>query len=165
MYAYNCDVFCDDCGDEIKTGLDNKGIEDTGDTNDYPQYSSQDESDCPEHCADCHEFLENALTSDGYDYAERTVHRDIAAGFTDSVACTVWAAYYDIPIENPNDNCLDGMACPKCNHWDDFVIHISGYAVVTDDGTEDTEGCDWDADSFCKCRSCGFIGKVKDFRS
>jgi len=66
MYAYNAAFYCDDCAHKIMKELD--GV-DSGDTDEYPQYASNDcESDHPEHCDGCGEFLGNSLTSDGADY-------------------------------------------------------------------------------------------------
>ena len=67
-YAYNADTYCDDCAAKIVEACDNEGCEDTGDTNDYPQYCFSNECDYPDHCADCDEFLENDITTDGVDY-------------------------------------------------------------------------------------------------
>jgi hypothetical protein len=164
MYAYNCDVYCDGCAELTKNELDSAGIEDTGDTNDYPQYAQNDESDHPQHCAECDEFLENALTSDGYDYVARVIQPDRHGGRKDSIACTVWAPYYGIETENPNTGCLEGVACPQCNQWDEILVEVKAFAIVTDDGPEGDLDCDFDVDSYCKCRKCGFEGKVRDFK-
>ncbi len=51
MYIYNADVYCDLCGDNIMEDLDDDCVEDTGDSNDYPQYFGEDfENDSPTHC-------------------------------------------------------------------------------------------------------------------
>ncbi len=175
---YQADIFCDDCAREIKRDLSANGFvsklnaegadihdEHTYDSDDYPKYcDEQSEADCPQHCAGCGEFLENALTSDGYDYVRDTVKRDIADGHKDSIACTVWAPYYDIETENPNSDYLDGMACPDCGQWDEFIIHVSGYVIVDDDGIQEDADYEWSNDSHCECRKCGFKGKVRDFK-
>jgi len=94
MFAYNAALYCDVCGEIIKDELDTFGHEDSGDTNDYPQYCNSDESDCPEHCDGCGEFLENDLTTDGVDYVRDAVDDDEEAGITDSIAVTVWKPFY-----------------------------------------------------------------------
>lgn len=69
--------------------------------------------------------------------------------------------------ENPNNNCLTGMACPKCGHFGPFRIHVtqSGSCVVSDDGTDFIEGdTDWGDASSCECRECGHTGTVRQFR-
>ena len=69
VYIYNADVYCTDCGDKIKHRLDVAQTLDTGDSDDYPQGpTDQGETDTPEHCRSCGVFLENSLTSDGYDH-------------------------------------------------------------------------------------------------
>ena len=98
-YAYNADIYCDDCGDEIKAELDAAGCEDEGDTDGYPQYFGDSEADCPQHCAGCHVFLENSLTSDGYEYVRETVQSDIRSGRDDSIAVTEWASFYGIDVD------------------------------------------------------------------
>jgi len=52
MYAYQADLWCDGCGRIIKEELDVAGKKDTGETDDYPQYSDEEnsETDCPNHC-------------------------------------------------------------------------------------------------------------------
>ena len=100
-YAYNAEMLCDECAVECITELDLEGYEDTGDTNDYPQYASSSESDGPDNCGGCGEFLENDLTTDGADYVIAAIRADMEAGWFDSIACTVWAVYYhwlDIPV-------------------------------------------------------------------
>jgi hypothetical protein len=49
---------------------------DTGDSGDWPQGPHADgggEADAPQHCDDCHVFLENPLTADGLRFAQETV--------------------------------------------------------------------------------------------
>lgn len=69
--------------------------------------------------------------------------------------------------ENPNENCLDGMACPRCGAFGPFKIHVtqSGIAEVDDDGTDFVGGdTEWDDDSACHCLSCGHQATVRQFR-
>ena len=52
-YMYNADLICEDCGNKIVEQLEKKGIENTGDSNDFPQGPYSDgggESDVPQHC-------------------------------------------------------------------------------------------------------------------
>lgn len=92
MYAYQADLWCDDCGRLIKEDCDRAEQEDTGDTDDYPQYRDEDYSatDCPYHCAnveDCRNaiqledgrkvgmLIEEQLTTEGRRYVlERHEH-------------------------------------------------------------------------------------------
>jgi hypothetical protein len=51
-YAYQADIWCDDCGDAIKAVLIAEGQQNIGDTNDWPQWGDDDEpTDSPQHCA------------------------------------------------------------------------------------------------------------------
>lgn len=162
MYAYNADVFCDDCGHAIIQEL-RGGQEDTGDSNEYPQYAHNDESDCPQHCADCHEFLENALTTDGIDYVKDAIMCDIETGSSDSIACTVWGPYYGIEVDNPNTGELAGMQCPECKGFGDFAIQATCTAIVDDGGVYNSFDYSWDDDSACCCEKCEYTACVGDF--
>lgn len=62
-----------------------------------------------------------------------------------------------------NDNCLDGMACPKCLHAEPFSIVVQAWALVFDDGVSDVREIEWTDDSPCKCGTCEYMGKVRDF--
>jgi len=71
-YAYNADVYCVDCGQEIirdlhKEGAYNNG--DSGDTDEFPQPIFFGECDCAQHCAECQEYLygEQDEDADGLD--------------------------------------------------------------------------------------------------
>ena len=53
IYAYQADLICEDCAGKIIEELEKKGVEDTGDSNDFPQGPHGDgggESDSPGHC-------------------------------------------------------------------------------------------------------------------
>ncbi len=63
-----------------------------------------------------------------------------------------------------NENCLDGMDCPKCKSLGDFTINATVDVSVSDEGTDDdVENFEWDLDSGCGCQACGFLGTVRDF--
>lgn len=64
---------------------------------------------------------------------------------------------------SPNENCLRGMLCPKCDSAEPFSIHTTCVATMTDEGTEETIGHDWDVDSWCKCLRCGYENSVQGF--
>ena len=103
MYAYNAALWCDSCGAAICKTLNFGKVEDTGETNDYPQYADEDNSstDSPSHCDAGPECLEadslsdgtkvgaligEQLTTDGEDY----VREAIAGGGL--VATELWSA-------------------------------------------------------------------------
>ena len=63
-----------------------------------------------------------------------------------------------------NDNCLNGMQCPKCQSFEPFVIESRVTVRVYDDGTEDIiEGFHWEDESYCECCQCEYAATVKDF--
>lgn len=104
---YCADIYCDDCAERIKRTI-TSGIVDC-DSNQYPQYcDNNQESDTPEHCADCGVFFENDLTTDGADYVKETVREDIEFGHTDTIALTVWMPYYDWIDFDFKDEPVDG---------------------------------------------------------
>ena len=76
-FVYQADTYCDDCGDNIRGKLHAQGLA-PEDTMDHTSYDSADfpkgadveheESDIPNHCAQCGKMLHNPLTSEGYKY-------------------------------------------------------------------------------------------------
>lgn len=69
--------------------------------------------------------------------------------------------------DNPNENCLQGMACPACGDFGPFKILVSqsGMTRVSDEGTDSIEGdMEWEDDSPCECLECGHTGKVGQFK-
>lgn len=118
-YSYASEHWCDSCGESIQRDLDAKGIEDTGDSNDYPQYfdGSIQETDAPCHCASNEECLEaehlgtnwnqssgestehkigaivcERLTSEGVDYV-KTVLKE-----KESSVAYFWKNFFDIEV-------------------------------------------------------------------
>lgn len=65
-----------------------------------------------------------------------------------------------------NTNCLEGMACPKCQSEGPFWINAKLDILMHDDG-HDTDGGDteWDGESACTCKECQHGGTVADFRA
>jgi hypothetical protein len=101
-YIYQSDVYCEACGDALKRRLDKKGYtpanpsdEASYDSDKYPKgpYYNQ-ESDGPEHCAHCGEFLENPLTTEGYQYLNQMIleHEEDGKGQSDII--DEWKAFY-----------------------------------------------------------------------
>ena len=79
-YVYQAALYCEDCGEVIKSELDKERLtpdepdnEHTFDSDEYPKGPYGDgggEADCPQYCDNCGEFLENPLTSDGMEWVE-----------------------------------------------------------------------------------------------
>jgi hypothetical protein len=88
-YIFQAALLCEPCGKatcdqlrksiaDLHPGFDEDN-ESTYDSDYYPKGPYPDgggEADCPQHCDHCGVFLENPLTSDGYDYV-----RESAAGY------------------------------------------------------------------------------------
>lgn len=141
-YIYNAALYCDDCAHSIMADLDGRADRDDSyddDSNSYPQYcADSDESDCPEHCDGCGEFLGNDLTSEGADYVIQAYREDMLDGRTDSIACTVWREFYhwlDFPIFGD---------CAYCGKWGE-LHEDDDYAECCADGGCDN-GIDYDGE-------------------
>ena len=110
-YVYQADVWCDKCGEHIKTELEREGEapddtedESSFDSDEYPKYydAENEESDGPQNCADGRcggfnnghgygTFLENQLTSEGYKYLKGMLD---GHGATLPEFAREWAEYY-----------------------------------------------------------------------
>lgn len=66
----------------------------------------------------------------------------------------------------PNENCLDGMRCPKCKSEGPFRIVSICWVEVHDSGVEDSYEHEWEDLSPCICaeHGCLYSGKVEDFK-
>ena len=65
-----------------------------------------------------------------------------------------------------NENCLVGMACPKCRSEEPFEIEVTTLVEVADDGTDFPQpgsDAEWGDDSFCRCCNCKHAARVQDF--
>ena len=70
-YIYQADIYCTDCARKYSQLQILIGEKDTGNSDQFPQGPYENgggESDYPQHCGNCHVFMENSLTSDGEDY-------------------------------------------------------------------------------------------------
>ena len=116
VYVYQADLWCEDCAIDVMTDIrrdhPEKEPEDPDDdvmfdSDDWPKGPYADgggESDYPSHCAECGCFLENPLTDDGYAYVRQAVADAIRNGRTDSVAVTEWAPFYDIDVDEEEED-------------------------------------------------------------
>ncbi len=66
-------------------------------------------------------------------------------------------------MNNPNTNCLEGMACPSCGSYGPFTIEALVFLEVSDNDTEQGDDSEWNDDSYCRCHECGEIGTVGTF--
>lgn len=89
-YIYKGDIYCEGCAVQY---MDNCHKEDTGDSEDYPQQiCDSGEADTPQHCGDCHEFLENPLTEEGWLYVQDSVKKNRG----DKLVLKQWRDFYEI---------------------------------------------------------------------
>ena len=131
MYAYNADVWCDDCAEKTIAEIDaaHPGEDqDTGDTDDYPQYATSDgEADCPQHCAGCGTFLENNLTRDGREYVTNAVRDACERGEWDRVALKEWLPFYDIAWPASVGEGTVKLVNPSSGEAPAFVLQFGAY--------------------------------------
>ncbi len=101
-YIYCADTYCPDCAEAIKAKLDASGerpnrqdyYEQKFDSDDYPKGPYADgggESDCPQHCAQCHVPLGNPLTTDGIGYVIEHLRDYVVGSGMQSDALDGWA--------------------------------------------------------------------------
>ena len=98
-YVYQAALICDDCAAKLVEGPGFAGRTPIADDSDkWPQGPYENgggESDCPQHCDHCQEFLENPLTSDGESYVRQEVAQTRAANNgLDSAVTAEWVLFY-----------------------------------------------------------------------
>lgn len=107
-YAYQAALWCDSCGRDIKKRLDAEGKENTGDSNDYPQYSvDPGESDSPSHCDAGEECLEAEILSSGTkvgailsdDLTEEGIKYVIKAAKDGGEVAQFWVCHFGIDLD------------------------------------------------------------------
>jgi len=64
-----------------------------------------------------------------------------------------------------NTDHLKDLACPRCEEAGPLSIGCSVLVEYDDDGPISHSRHEWDEDSYCQCRRCGYDGVVKDFVS
>jgi len=111
-YIYAAAMYCEACGEELCNTLPKPANLDerTYDSGDYPKgpyANGGGESDCPEHCANCHCCLNNELTEAGVQYVIETLDQAMVRGATTDVE-RGWAAQLrDYYLSNEQQLTLD----------------------------------------------------------
>lgn len=150
MFVYQADTYCDRCGENMADELAPE-VEDTGDTDDFPQYASDGEADCPNHCSDCEELIhEIRPTPTGRRYvADRLVAGEVSADLEDE-----WAEWADLPLED---------------HWDMEAVRAyaehHGDAVLALENFEDAYRGQWDSvEDYAHelAEDCGYLSQMPD---
>lgn len=109
VFIYKADTWCEDCIAKVKADIAargetpaNPGDEHTYDSDDYPKGPfSNDESDSPTHCCKCHVFMEQPLTSAGYQYVAEILNEE-GVNTLESLSDVgrEWASYYGFEFNN-----------------------------------------------------------------
>jgi hypothetical protein len=117
-YIYRADNYCDRCGEQIAARIraNGKGPKDeidhhSFDSGEFPKlYDAwRKESDTPEHCGQCHEFLLNPLTSEGYKNVQERLNESKAVKLSGlSGVLREWAGWYEFRYWDAEDCQDDG---------------------------------------------------------
>jgi hypothetical protein len=119
VYVYQADLICDDCGDVIIRKLEKQGVENTGESDDFPQksyYTGGGEADSPNHCGmgeECQNRIHvpggatigcplgNPLTSDGIKWLfERLAENIVSKDIHHRLVGRLWAHIYSDYLRN-----------------------------------------------------------------
>jgi len=99
-YIFQAACYCEDCAKKIKE--ENLEHQDSEDSENYPQgpyWESRSEADTPQHCDGCKIFLENRLTSDGFDYVCEIIIKSLHDKKISKVV-KEWIEYYDFTLKD-----------------------------------------------------------------
>ena len=134
-YIYSADVYCARCAKHIQWELGQSGRapanpadETSFDSDDYPKGPfDSEESDTPQHCAKCGEFLEQPLTSAGYAYVKESLD---AAGETLTPTLRQWADFYGFERWTPPASAHEWLESkPICNYLIALLGQIDGDTI------------------------------------
>lgn len=99
-YIYQAALYCEACALDLRAQLQAfTGPLDREESDRYPVGPYADgggEADTPQHCDHCQTFLENPLTTAGYEYVCEAITTAVCAGRYDTVACTEWSPFYGV---------------------------------------------------------------------
>lgn len=142
-FIYQADTYCDVCGERLCSSL--RGThpslcpEDEMDTASYdsgdfpkPYDHRREESDVPEHCAQCQIMLCNPLTQEGYRYVQDALKQLPALTSIGKLArsghgtLAEWASWYDFEYLDAED-CADMMRedRPAAGWYSDEMVSVS----------------------------------------
>ena len=103
VYSFRGTLICEECGNNLIEEK-NKILSsiDPEDENVYPQgpfSNGGGESDIPQHCDICHNFLENPLTPEGETHLKYIFSRD---SHQSKNKIDQWKTFYNYLLENPH---------------------------------------------------------------
>jgi hypothetical protein len=99
VYMYQAALYCEECGQAVKTELDKQGKRPDSelyDSDEYPKgpfANGGGEADSPQHCDACGVFLDNSLTGDGVDYVIAELKDHLATSSGDYDILYEWAEH------------------------------------------------------------------------
>lgn len=96
-FIFKADVLCKACAAAREHEAFREGVFESEDSDDLPQgpYAyGGGEADCPQHCGDCGEFLENPLTPHGVAYVADLLGQHKASGRGSRAVLAAWVAEY-----------------------------------------------------------------------
>ena len=64
-----------------------------------------------------------------------------------------------------NEDCLEGLKCPRCGSPGPFKIASCCITTIRDDGTEEIGDVDLSDESCCECPACGLRERATPFKS
>ena len=107
-YDYNADRYCEKCGLEIIKQInktENIGELELTDSNDYPQKTriSDISPGSPDHCGNCHVFLEHTLNEECKSYVLETVYCDLSMYGEIGPIVQQWIDFWKIDINEDDD--------------------------------------------------------------
>jgi len=130
-YMYQADLWCDECGEEIRERLLKElpedfdpDAEDTYDSDEFPKSCCSDGSDCPENCAGCGQPLDYTLTAEGRSYVLETAKAALENGLDTHI----------IPLKGSAEETLTwyyGM--PHYEIVRDWVTEVTSYMLDSED--------------------------------
>ena len=102
-YIYQAALLCEECATKTMQEIDKRwgypeGYTDRCDSDEYPKGPHSDgggESDTPQHCDSCDEFLENPLTDEGDNYVRDAWFDGVYFVGGPGPAVQEWKHYYN----------------------------------------------------------------------
>jgi hypothetical protein len=104
VFLYQAELFCQPCGESLRESIPvpagaDLADESTFDSDAYPKGPYPDGgglADSPQHCGDCHTFLENPLTEEGESYVRRKLTEHACTGAGRDIVLKQWAEFYSL---------------------------------------------------------------------
>ena len=104
-YVFDANIYCGECAEAM--GMLKPGAFDVDGNEPSPILTeNQATADSPQHCGDCHVFLENPLTDHGVDYVIQAL-QDYGDERGDQETLSTWATFYADDIREKADLFFD----------------------------------------------------------